>query len=61
MIGITAQKLDNARGLLSKIDLLKDYAITMKLDVIGIAETLLDKDVMQAEISIDGFTSYGKD
>lgn len=33
----------------------------MNLDIIGIAETFLVKDVMQAEISIDGFTSYRKD
>ena len=51
----------NARGLVPKIELLRNYAITMNLDIIGIAETFLVKDVMQAEISIDGFTSYRKD
>ena len=50
-----------ARGLLSKVDSLRNYAITMKLDVIGIAETFLDKDVMQYVIGIYGFTSYRKD
>jgi len=51
----------NARGLVSKIDVLKQYVSEMKIDIIGIAETFLNGDVMLAEISIEGFTAYRKD
>ena len=33
----------------------------MKIDIIGIAETFLNKDVMLAEISMEGYTIYSKD
>jgi endonuclease/exonuclease/phosphatase family metal-dependent hydrolase len=51
----------NARGLISKIDILKAYVKEMGLDIIGVAETFLSDDVMQAEISIEGYTMYRKD
>jgi hypothetical protein len=51
----------NARGLISKIDVLKNYVAELKLDVIGIAETFLNDEVMLSEISIEGFTIYRKD
>ena len=34
--------------------ILKNYVDKLKLDIIGIAETFLNEEVMQAEISIDG-------
>ena len=51
----------NARGLVSKIDVLKQYVSEMKIDIIGIASTFLNKDVMLAEICIEGYTIYRKD
>jgi len=51
----------NARGLISKIDILRTYVKEMGLDIIGVAETFLSDDVMQAEISIEGYTIYRKD
>ena len=51
----------NARGLLSKIDVLRDCAVQMKLDIIGVAETFLNSEVLQAEIYIDGYKIYRKD
>jgi endonuclease/exonuclease/phosphatase family metal-dependent hydrolase len=51
----------NARGLISKIEILKNYVDKLKLDIIGIAETFLNDEVMQAEISIDGYCMYRKD
>ena len=51
----------NARGLVSKIDVLKQYVSEMKIDIIEIGETFLHKDVMLAEISIEGYTIYRKD
>ena len=42
----------NARGLISKIYILKTHIYEMGLDITGIAETFLCDDVMQAEISI---------
>jgi hypothetical protein len=51
----------NARGLVSKIDVLKQYVSEMNMDIIGIAETFLKEDVMLAEISIEGYTIYRKD
>jgi hypothetical protein len=51
----------NARGLLSKIDVLREYAVERNLHIIGIAETFLDNRVDEAEISIYGYKSYRKD
>jgi len=51
----------NARGLIGKIDILKNYVDRLKLDIIGVAETFLNEEVMQAEISIDGYSIYRKD
>jgi len=51
----------NARGLVSKIEDLKQYVSEMKIDIIGIAETFLHGDVMLAEKSIDGFIAYRKE
>jgi hypothetical protein len=51
----------NARGLLSKIDVLREYAVERNLHIIGIAETFLDNRVDDAEISIYGYKSYRKD
>jgi len=48
----------NARGLLSKIDNLRDYAIQLNLDIIGVAETFLNDKISQSEIGIDGYTIY---
>ncbi|MGE5822757.1 MAG: reverse transcriptase domain-containing protein [Nitrososphaerota archaeon] len=63
MINLTALKcfFVNARGLLSKIDILRDYADSMKLDIIGIAESFLTNDVFPAEINIEGFKIFRKD
>ena len=33
----------------------------MGIDIIGVAETFLNDDVMQAEVSIEGYTIYRKD
>jgi hypothetical protein len=51
----------HARGLTSKIDILKNYVDKLKLDIIGIAETFLNDEVMPSEISIDGYSMYRKD
>jgi endonuclease/exonuclease/phosphatase family metal-dependent hydrolase len=51
----------NARGLLSKIDVLREYAVERNLHIIGIAETFLDNRVDETEISIYGYKSYRKD
>ena len=51
----------NARGLLSKIDNLRDYAIQLNLDIIGVAETFLNDKISQSEIGIDGYTIYRRD
>jgi hypothetical protein len=48
----------NARGLLSKIDVLREYAVERNLHIIGTAETFLDNRVDDAEISIYGYKSY---
>jgi len=49
------------RGLVNKFDALKQYVSEMKIDLIGIAKTFLNGDVMLAEISIEGYTAYRKD
>ena len=46
---------------MSKIDILREYVSSLKLDVIGVAETFLKKDVLDAEISIEGFKLFRKD
>ena len=46
---------------MSKIDILREYAISLSLDIIGVAETFLHKDVLMAEINIDGYKMYRKD
>jgi predicted nucleic-acid-binding protein len=51
----------NTQGLISKIYVLKNHVDEIKLDVIGIAETFLNDEVMLSEISIEGFTIYRKD
>jgi hypothetical protein len=51
----------NARGFISKIDILKTYIYEMELDIIGVAETFLNDDVVQAEINIEGYKIYRKD
>jgi hypothetical protein len=53
--------LVNARGLSSKINLLREYAASVGLDMIGIAETFLDHDVNEAELSIYEYNCYRKD
>ena len=51
----------NARGLVGKIDILKNYVDKLKPDLIGLAETFLNEEVFQAEISMDGYSIYRKD
>lgn len=51
----------NARGLLSKIDILRVCAMEEKLDLIGVAETFLTEDICEAEIAITGFKVFRKD
>jgi len=47
---------------LSKIDILTSLFVDkLKLDIIGIAETFLIDEVLQAEISIDVYSIYRKD
>ena len=48
----------NARGLIGKIAILKTHVYEMRIDIMGVAETFLNDDdsVMQAEISIEGYT-----
>ena len=53
----------NARSLLTdfKVDELIAYADEKELDVIGIAETWLNDNILDREIILDGFTLYRKD
>ena len=51
----------NARGLLSKIDLLRDLSVTEELDIIGIVETFLNETILDAEIYLKGYRMYRKD
>ena len=53
----------NARSLLTdfKVDELIAYADEKELDVIGIAETRLNGNILDREIILDGFTLYRKD
>jgi len=51
----------NAQGLTSKTDILKNYVDKLKLDIIAIAETFLNVEVLQTEVSIDGYSIYKKD
>jgi hypothetical protein len=37
------------------------YAIELNLHIIGIAETWLNENVMDAEIQLEGFITYRKD
>jgi len=48
----------NAQGLVSKTDFLKQFVSEIKIDIIGITEIVLNKDVMLAVISIEGYTIY---
>ena len=47
--------------LISKFDILKTHVFEMGVDIIGVAETFLCDDVIQAEISIEGYTCNFKD
>jgi hypothetical protein len=40
---------------------LREYALNKNLDVIGVAETFLNSEVLPAEVYINGYKSYGKD
>ena len=40
----------------SKIDILKTHVCEMGIDLIGVAETFLNDDVMQTEMRIEGYT-----
>ena len=51
----------NARGLISKIDILKTHIYEMGVGIVGVAETFLNNDVLPAEISIEGYSMYRKD
>jgi len=51
----------NARGLVSKIDILKMQIYEMEIDIIGVTETFLNNDVTPAEINIEGYTMHRKD
>ena len=51
----------NARGLISKIDVLREYAINLNLAIIGVAETFLNVDISNAEVKIDGYKMFRKD
>jgi len=52
----------NARGLVSKIEDLKQYiSERLKIDIIAITETFSNGDVILAELSIEGYTAYRKD
>jgi hypothetical protein len=48
----------DARGFSSKIDFLREYAAREDLGIRGIAETFLDHDVNEAELSVYGYNSY---
>jgi hypothetical protein len=47
----------NSTGLLSKIDVLREYAQNTNLDVIGMVETFLNSKVLPAEVYINGYKS----
>ena len=51
----------NARGLIPKMDILREYVIDLKLDIIGVAETFLNNEVLNAEIHIEGYKMFRKD
>ena len=51
----------NARGLFSKIDELRARILGNNFDVIGVAETWLNDNIVDAEISLDGYKLYRKD
>ena len=52
----------NAGGLLNKLDELKNCLLTYSgIDIICITETHLNKSVLDAEISINGYKFYRKD
>ena len=51
----------NARGPISKLDILRHIAVEKDLHVIGIAETFLHHDINNNEISITGYKIYRKD
>ena len=51
----------NARGLISKLDVLRYIAVEKDLHVIGIAETFLHHDINNNEISVTGYKIYRKD
>ena len=55
---VCCQKLS---GLLSEIEMLREYACNLKLDIKGRAETFLDNRVIDAEISVEGYKYYRKD
>ena len=43
------------------MDILRDLAVCKNLDIIGIAETFLNNEVLQSEINIEGYKIYRKD
>ena len=49
------------RGILNKTDELRIPAIENKIDVIGVAESWLSDNVIDAELCIDGYKLYQKD
>ena len=51
----------NARGVLSKMDELKYFIAEKGLDIVGIAETWLNENVLLPEVNIDGYKLYRKD
>ena len=51
----------NAHGLLSIMDILRDYTVNKKLDIIGVAETFVNNEVMQGEIFVEGYKIYRED
>lgn len=51
----------NTRGLLSKIDLLREYVLNKSLDVKCVAETFVNSEVLPAEVYINGYKPCRKD
>lgn len=53
----------NARSVISnfKIEELQMYAIELNLHIIGVCETWLHENILDGEISLEGFTLYRKD
>ena len=51
----------NARGLVRKMDELREYIKEFELDIIGVAETWPNEKIDKVEVSIDRYTAYQKD